>query len=416
MLPEKFLTNPVHEKLEQLKQTLSNTENRKILPVENIQFFESFFKYCLDRLRLTIPLLIQESELNNLSAEIESGNSQIITYFGNKNIGHLNNAVNNFNSALTRLKNFPFPLSKDDFNFANQVTSFQNAVESAYNNLNTHAQTIHQKLIDTEKELGVKETKIQELTQKLTEKETEIQTVLTRYNTEFDTLKNTANSAIETDRKKFSEDIESDRKAFTGLISDDKQLYKKQFEAQAANAAKQSTELIKDLNAKLEDAKKIVNIVGNVAVTGNYQNIANQHKTTANYLRITAFFFMSLMSGLLVWSIIELGNKDFDLYKSLVRVLAAAVLTYPAIYASRESTRHRNLETKNRNLELELASIGPFIELLPPVEQQKIKQELVKKYFGNNLPELAGKKEEDEDVSISGLEKILKAILPLIKK
>lgn len=416
MLSEKFISAPVHEKLEQLKMAIANKENREILPVENVQFFEAFLNYCTDRLRLTIPLLIQEAELNSLSAEIESGTSQISTYIGNKNIGHLNNAVNNFNSALNRIRNFPFPSSKDDFNFSNQVASFQNAVETAYNTLNTYAQNIHQKLIDTEKELGTKETKIQELSQKLAEKETEIQTVLTRYNSEFDTLKTTANTALEADRKKITEEIEADRKLFTGMVADDRKLFKEAFDTQISNSAKLSSELTGKINTKLEEAKKIVNIIGNVGVTGNYQNIANQNKQSANFFRWVALIFMIIMSGLLIWSIIDLSITEFNIYKSLVRILAAAVLTYPAIYASRESTRHRNLETKNRNLELELASIGPFIEILPEPKKQEIKHELVKKYFGNHNLEIPGKKEEEEDVSINALEKILKAILPFIKK
>jgi hypothetical protein len=88
-------------------------------------------------------------------------------------------------------------------------------------------------------------------------------------------------------------------------------------------------------------------------------------------------------------------------------------LTYPAIYASRESNKHRILETQNRNLELELASIGPFIELLPEDKKQAIKEDLVKKYFGNQISTTDPK---DEDISINGLEKILKTILPFVKK
>ena len=195
----------------------------------------------------------------------------------------------------------------------------------------------------------------------------------------------------------------------------DKEAYKKGFETQKADLEKQSADVIKNLQTKLAEAKELVNIVGNVGVTGNYQKIANQHKESANFFRWVALGFMIVMSGLLIFSIIELSSTDFNLYKSLVRILAAAVLTYPAVYASRESTRHRNLETQNRNLELELASIGPFIELLPEAKKETIKEELVKKYFGQQAS-IASDKKDDDDVSVNGLEKILKTILPYIKK
>ncbi|MBK1439679.1 hypothetical protein JHJ32_06765 [Parapedobacter sp. ISTM3] len=64
-------------------------------------------------------------------------------------------------------------------------------------------------------------------------------------------------------------------------------------------------------------------------------------------------------------------------------------------------------------MELELASIGPFIELLPEAKKEAIKEELVKKYFGQQASIHFDNKDE---VSINGLEKILKVILPFVKK
>lgn len=246
-------------------------------------------------------------------------------------------------------------------------------------------------------------------------KEVEIQNVLTRYNTEFEALKITANTDIDTEKKKFNEGIDTDRKLYKEQFDADKEASKKVFEEQKAAFEKQSTDTIKDLNTKLAEANKIVNIVGNVGVTGNYQNIANQNKKSADFFRWVALGFMAAMSALLIWSLIKISkNGEFNLYKSLVRILMAAVLTYPAVYASRESSKHRKLETQNRSLELELASIGPFIELLPEDKKEKIKEELASKYFGN-YNSVTGSK-DDEDVSVNALERIAKLFLPFIKK
>ncbi|MCG8483568.1 MAG: hypothetical protein MJA31_09695, partial [Clostridia bacterium] len=84
-------------------------------------------------------------------------------------------------------------------------------------------------------------------------------------------------------------------------------------------------------------------------------------------------------------------------------------------YAARESNKHRKLETKNRTAELELSSINPFIEILDEDKKQSIKEKLVDKYFGNNQSHDISEGKEEE-VSIVGFEKILKAVLPFIKK
>ena len=124
---------------------------------------------------------------------------------------------------------------------------------------------------------------------------------------------------------------------------------------------------------------------------------------------------MAVFSFLLVWTIIDLSADGFDWTKSLIRLLAAAALSYPATYASRESSKHRRLETENRNVELELASINPFIEILDDNKKQAIKEKLVEKYFGNDNKNSLNKEVDSEGLSISALEKIINAIAKLKK-
>lgn len=416
MTPASLSNHIIFEKLDQLKEAL-NTENAKIkIGIDNFTFFDTGYRYIKDRLRLTLPVLIQETELNAIASEIEACTTQINAFLGNDNIGHINNAINNLNSSFNRAKNLPFPLSKDDFDFSKSIIQFQHIVKEAYESLQSKNTELQSEMKLVNNELADKQLAIVALEKQLAEKQTEIQNVLIGYNSDFESLKNSANSSIESERKKQNDLVEADRKAAKELIDTDKELFKKEFELQKNELDKLSADLIYRLEYKLSEAKAIVSIVGNVGVTGNYQKIANQHNSSANFFRWVALGFMVVMSGLLIYSIIELGNSDFNLYKSLVRILAAAVLTYPAVYASRESSRHRNLETKNRNLELELASIGPFIELLPEPKKVLIKEELVKKYFGNDHPFQADKEEDKMEVSVNGLEKILKTILPYIKK
>ncbi|WHF51879.1 hypothetical protein QGN23_01045 [Chryseobacterium gotjawalense] len=416
MQSESFTNHTVFEKLEQLKQSLLSENAKEKIGIENFSFFETAYLFINDRLKLTIPILVQETELASLASEIEAGTVQVNTYLGNNNAGHIANAINNFNSALNRIRSFPMPLSKGDFDFSKVIANFQKTVEEAYKTIEADNKKLQEDLKTIQEDLEEKNTQISTLQQQLANKEVEIQNVLNNYNTEFETIKTNNSSTFEAEKKKFNDNIEADRKTFIELIDTDKEAYKKEYEKQKSDLESQTAETIKGLQSKLEEAKKIVNIVGNVGVTGNYQKIAEQHKNSANFFRWVALGFMVIMSGLLIYSIIELSSADFNLYKSLVRILAASVLTYPAIYASRESTKHRNLETQNRNLELELASIGPFIELLPEAKKETIKEELVKKYFGQQTNIHSDTKDSNDDVSINGLEKILKAILPFIKK
>jgi len=71
-----------------------------------------------------------------------------------------------------------------------------------------------------------------------------------------------------------------------------------------------------------------------------------------------------------------------NLWSVIVRLLYAIAITAPAWYTARESARHRTNADRARQTELELASIGPFIELLPEEKKTEIKEALTKSYFG----------------------------------
>jgi hypothetical protein len=416
MAPENYKSHIVFEKLEQFRQALAAENLKDKIGIENFTFLDSVYLYIKDKLNLTNPILAQEAELSNLASEIEAGTVQVNNYIGNENIGHITNAVNSLTSAINRTRNLPIPLSKNDFDFSKTIAHFQQTVQSGYDSLNVSYSKMKVDLEIAQSDLLSKQDQIVNLERLLADKQTEIQNALVKYNNDFETLKTNANSTVEAERRKFSDNFDTDRKEFKELIVVEQETIKKVFENQQEIFNSRSIGIIEKLEKKLAEAKNIVNIVGNVGVTRNYQKIANEHGKSANNFRWVALGFMVIMSGLLIYSIIELSSSEFNIYKTLVRILAASVLTYPAVYTARESTRHRNLETQNRNLELELASIGPFIELLPEEKKQKIKEELVSKYFGKAHLIFEEKNSEGEDVSVNGLEKILKIILPYIKK
>src|SRR5690606_13389957 len=113
---------------------------------------------------------------------------------------------------------------------------------------------------------------------------------------DFENIKSAHSQSFQNDRTTFRNEIDSDKEQFREEIDD----LKKDIDTD-------TSELIENLNTKLKEAKKIVNVIGNVGVTGNYQNIANEHKKTANFWRWVAIGFMAVFSGLLIWTLVDLS-------------------------------------------------------------------------------------------------------------
>jgi len=401
MTSESFENHNIFDRLNSFEEILANEEVKEKIDLEKLSFFQTVFSYINQRVKLTIPDLIQQTELDALSTELNGGISQINSFVGNNNQGHLNNATNNFNAALTKIKNLPIPVAKADFNFSRKIAEFEKIAISKYKSLEKEKDELKTEIANFKTDLTTKETEIERLLKLIEGKETEIQNLNSTFQTDFNNIKSEHNQNFQNDKKKYRSEIDNS-----------KELFRKEIDALKGSIDTNTSTLVGKLETKYTEAKNLVNLIGNVGVTGNYQNIANSHKKSANFWRVMAIVFMSIFSILLVWTIIDLSSEGFNWTKSLIRLVAAAALSYPATYAARESSKHRKLETINRNAELELASINPFIEGLADDKKQMIKEKLVEKYFGNN-------KNNDfldtkgEGLSIPAFEKLLNAISKL---
>lgn len=393
MTTTEFLTHPVSLKTEQLLKRINEVEVIEKLENDKIDFFKTACLYLLDRIKVSIPNLISLAELNAISSEYENALTQINNFIGNGNIGHINNAVNNINSALPYIKNIPILNVQGDLDFSKIVSQFQKTVEDKQNQTEEKRDEIETKIDALNSELDIKQAELTELTNKIELKEKELEAITANFQSQFETS----------------------NASYTKLISEDRDTFRAEINADREKIKTETDEIIKDLERKLSDANKLVNVIGNVGVTGNYQLIANEHKKTADNWRTIATVFMCILSALLIYSIWKIGDINYDWHKAVIRIVASAILIYPAAYASRESGKHRKLENLNRKLELELSSISPFIEILDENKKQEIKAKLVEKYFGNNYST-----EEDDNkselISANMLETIVKLVTNITKK
>ena len=146
--------------------------------------------------------------------------------------------------------------------------------------------------------------------------------------------------------------------------------------------------LVGAIETKRQEASRIVQVVGNIGVTGNYQQIANAEAAQANFWRwaTVAFFGAGIsLAGLTFYKFWLEPLSPENLWSVSIRLLYAIAITAPAWYTARESARHRSNSDRARQTELELASIGPFIELMPEDKKVQIRESLTASYFGRKV-------------------------------
>jgi len=146
--------------------------------------------------------------------------------------------------------------------------------------------------------------------------------------------------------------------------------------------------LVGAIETKRQEAARIVQVVGNIGVTGNFQQIANTEAKQANFWRWATVIFFGAGITLAALTFYKFWHEPLsseNLWSIAIRLLYAIAITAPAWYTARESARHRSNSDRARQTELELASLGPFIELLPEEKKAQIRESLTPVYFGRQI-------------------------------
>ncbi|PMY44578.1 MULTISPECIES: hypothetical protein [Pseudomonas] len=169
--------------------------------------------------------------------------------------------------------------------------------------------------------------------------------------------------------------------AFDTALAEQQKMHKEEMDLEAYAASK----TLAEIGAFRDDAARIVQVVGNIGVTGNYQRIATAEGESANFWRWATVVIFGTGIAIAMATFYKFWHEPFSqdtAISVLIRLFYAIVITSPAIYTARESARHRTNADRARQTELELASIGPFIELLPEESKVAIRTGLTSSYFG----------------------------------
>lgn len=148
------------------------------------------------------------------------------------------------------------------------------------------------------------------------------------------------------------------------------------------------TEQIKMLMDELEKyrkyAQKLVGIIANTGMVSGYQRIANQERRAAIIWNILAIIGMIGLITFAIYSFTYISHDSFNWTILVGRIFVAGSFGAFAAYAARQANIHQQLERYNRKMELELASIDPYLASLPQEVRDYIKGTLAERLFAQN--------------------------------
>ncbi|MGK9475368.1 hypothetical protein [Melioribacter sp. OK-1-Me] len=353
--------------IDQIRSRLGSDDASQI-PIEDRDLIISIIEYFEARMSIVYVEFTIKNTLNTIQTYFQQALNDINNFLVNKNYGHINNAKNSLINAIPSINSLPFIIPKRD-NLSKIVTDFRNLVTS-------ELKEMQNKFNDIKNKISSFNQLVTQIDQRFSQQQQQINQLSAGFQNEFNQLKSSLSKEIVEEKNKVIE---------------------------------QSNRLLNELSNKLESAKKIVNIIGNISVTGDYQETAEYHRKQANVWRRITVVFMTVAVGYMAFTVLNIGHYDWHI--SLLRILSTLLFIYPAQYAANQSKIHRDQEIYNKKMELDLAAINPFIELFDEKKKQEIKEKLVEKYFS---PNTINDKVEN-GIPITVYEKIISQIISLIK-
>lgn len=306
--------------------------------------------------------------LNQIQSALQAPVNELTSYLANKNVGHIANAAAQFEqNVLPHLWGLlPKAQNLGPDAFATLLEAQAASSRDAIRQLSTQRDELSKRLAEVTAKADELSTRLEALSEGASKERAEAAAAVARLEQAF--------AEKEKDRTAVFE---------SALIE-----VRKDFRSFETTARDESTKLIAFLEGQRDQAARLVQVVGNIGVTGNYQQIANAEAKQANFWRWATVLVFAGGISVAGATFIKFWHEPLtaeNLWSVAIRLLYAIAITAPAWYTARESARHRTNSDRARQTELELASIGPFIELLPEDKKVQIREQLTAHYFGKTV-------------------------------
>lgn len=387
---ERIQGHPLFKELSDLEQSLEGA--REAAQADTTSFeawerIERIAKFARSFLSEVDPLLVPPSHLTNSQGQIQQARGQVSSFASNRNIAHLNEANNQLDNVLTYFGSIP-RLDK-----TSSIAELGDAAAAYKKSVGGLVRAFEKQLSGLTTEKDALQTKIQELTAEVATQKQRADNVIAQMQQQFSTAQETRQTeaatleskrstefeAAEESRAEESESAQATReKSFSEFLI----ASKTQHEALRGELVNNSKSLISSLETQKSHAEKVVGIISTEAVAHGYGKTANEERTAAKGWRIVA------VTALIVWILAGLVffgltyDKELSLSALARQFLISTPFVLLAGFAALQVSKHQRAERINRQQELEIAAIDPYLATFDDDTRNQVKRSLAEKLFG----------------------------------
>lgn len=348
---------------------------------------ERISKFIRSYLTAQDPLLISPAHLSNAQGQIQQMRGQLNNFASNRNVAHLNEANNYLDSVLSYLASIPH-LDKKVL-----VQELGETAASYKKSVGSLVRTFEKQLAGLTNEKNTLQARIEELAAEVSAHKQRADNIIAQMQQQFSVAQESRQAEAVSNESKRTNEFEAAEETRAEESETTQVARQKLFDAFMTGAktahetlrvelANQSKLLIDSLGEQKVHAEKVVGIISTEAVAHGYGKTANEERSAAKVWRLVA------VGALVVWIIAGLAffgltyDKDLSLSALARQFLISTPFVLLAGFAALQVSKHQRAERLNRQQELEIAAIDPYLATFDDDTRNAVKRQLAEKLFG----------------------------------
>jgi uncharacterized integral membrane protein len=334
------------------------------------------------------PLLVSSRTLDNVNTNANNIIANLQEIQRNPSIGHLNNVKSYTINIIDYVHQVYFPKNIDE------IESVREATVSFRMSIGQHLRHVTNEIEDRSDQLNDLESQLVEVKQQFQSLQTRSENIISEFQRQFSEAEATRqrdyntsisqrdqqfNNELESYNNKLSEfedQLESDRAQHQDKFNE----YIEAFKIEQQKLVARSETFMSKLDEYQTAAKKIL---GTITIDGHaaaYQNVANSARKTKYIWQVGTVILFLLLIISAVLNAFGVSNS-FNWAQLAAKWSVTLAIGAAVAYTARQAARQDQVERENRNMELQMATIDPYLEIFSEDERKEIKKQLVDRIF-----------------------------------
>jgi hypothetical protein len=387
--------HPIHDALRSagaaLESILAHQAERDSDTTERLARIQQVISDVIARIDSTDAGLIPLQALNNLHPPVQRITDNLANYQSGGQPDQVAAAHNQLENILVHLNLIPAPRTTADVEGIREAaTSLRRSLGQNVRQLESRSAEAQSMLASLDQQLRTVEARMAESQQRLDARIGEAEQRLTAAETQRTDAFDSAQSQRErrADELLWAKSAAADaalkaqRAEFDAIVG----ATVTELDSLRADLATQTDTLIEEMEAQKAQAQKMVGIITETGLIGGFQKEADAAQSAGTIWRVTAAAALGALVVFAVYVFISHNGQAGSTTWADVgwRIFVASAVGLFAAYAARQADKHDRTRKRSRRMELELASISPYLDSLPQDQQVEMKMDLARRLFGQD--------------------------------